>query len=92
MKSAYERAMERFGSEPVPSLSDAQRAELAAISDRFRAKIAERELFLNDLAAKAMAEGRYHEIPDLRTQLARETAGLEAECEAAKEKVRAAGG
>ncbi|MBU6179569.1 MAG: hypothetical protein KGR69_07875 [Verrucomicrobia bacterium] len=90
MKSAYERAMERFGSEPVKSLTDEQRAEIAAIGDKYKAKIAERELFLNDLVAKAIAEGRYHEIPELKTQLAREIASLEADCEAAKEKVRAA--
>lgn len=89
MKSAYERAMERFGqSDPLPTLTDAQKAELAAITDKFRAKIAERELFLNDLMAKAAAEGRYHEIPELKTQLARETAAFEADCEAAKEKAR----
>lgn len=89
MKSAYERAMERFGqSDPLPTLTDAQKAELAAITDKFRARIAERELFLNDLMAKAAAEGRYHEIPELKTQLARETASFEADCEAAKEKVR----
>lgn len=91
MKSAYERAMERFGSGPVASLSDEQRAELAAIGDRFKAKIAQRELFLNDLVGKAVAEGRYEEIPELKTQLARETASLEAECEAEKDKVRGAG-
>jgi len=91
MKSAYERAMERFGqTEPLPALTDAQRAELAAISDKYKAKIAERELFLNDLVAKAVAEGRYHEVPELKTQLARETASLNEECEAAKEKVRQA--
>ncbi len=92
MKSAYERAMERFGqTEPLPALSDDQRAELAAITDKYKAKIAERELFLNDLVAKAIAEGRYHEVPELKTQLARETASLNEECEAAKEKVRQAG-
>ncbi|HRQ90035.1 MAG TPA: hypothetical protein PLA50_14650 [Bacteroidia bacterium] len=91
MKSAYERAMERFGqSEPVQTLTDGQKAELAALSDKYKAKIAERELFLNDLMARAIAEGRYHEVPELKTQLARETAALNAECEAAKEKVRQA--
>ncbi len=93
MKSAYERAMERFGqNDPLPSLSDEQRAELAALSDKYRAKIAERELFLNGLVEKAAAEGRYDEIPELKTQLAREVAALEAECEAAKDKVRSAAG
>lgn len=91
MKSAYERAMERYGqTEPLPTLSDAQRAELAALSDKYTAKIAEREVFLNGLIAKAAGEGRYHEIPELKTQLARETAALREECEAAKDKVRAA--
>lgn len=91
MKSAYERAMERFGqTEPIQALSDAQKAELAALSDKYKAKIAERELFLNDLVAKAIAEGRYHEVPELKTQLARETASLNEECEAAKERVRQA--
>ncbi len=92
MKSAYERAMERFGqTEPLPALTDDQRAELAAITDKYKAKIAERELFLDDLVAKAIAEGRYHEVPELKTQLARETASLNEECEAAKERVRRAG-
>lgn len=91
MKSAYERAMERFGqSDPLPSLTDAQKAELSAITDKFKAKIAERELFLNDLVAKAIGEGRYHEVPELKTQLAREVASLNEECEVAKEKARSA--
>jgi len=90
MKSAYDRAMERFGSEPVKSLTDEQRTEIAAIGDKFRAKIAERELFLNDLVAQAIREGRHHEVPDLKTQLAREIASLESDCETAKEKVRSA--
>ncbi|MCB1203284.1 MAG: hypothetical protein KDN18_03420 [Verrucomicrobiae bacterium] len=91
MKSAYERAMERFGqTEPLPTLTDEQKAELAAIADRFKAKIAERELFLNDLVAKAIAEGRYHEVPELKTQLAREVESLNGECETAKEKARSA--
>lgn len=89
MKSAYERAMERFGGDDTPpALTDAQRVELAAISDKYRAKIAERELFLNDLVSRAASEGRFHEIPELKTQLARETNALREECEAAKEKVR----
>ena len=45
MKSAYELAMERLAkSGPVVSVTDEQRAEIGAIDDRFRAKIAEREL------------------------------------------------
>jgi hypothetical protein len=32
---------------------------------------------------------RYQEVPELKTQLARETASLNEDCEAAKEKARA---
>jgi hypothetical protein len=89
MKSAYELAMERLAkSGPVVSVTDEQRAEIGAIDDRFRAKIAERELFLNDLIGKAIGSGNYHEVPELKTQLAREIASLKADCETAKDKVR----
>ncbi len=89
MKSAYELAMERLArSGPVVNVTDEQRAELAAIDARFKAKIAERELFLNDLIAKAIGSGNYHEVPELKTQLAREIAGLNEDCESAKDKVR----
>ena len=64
MKSAYELAMERLAkSGPVVSVTDEQRAEIGAIDDRFLAKIAERELFLNDLIGKAIGSGNYHEVP-----------------------------
>lgn len=89
MKSAYERAMERYGqSEPVRSLTDEQRAGLAAITDKYKAKVAEREIFLNDLIAKAIASGNYYEVEELKTQLVREKASLESECESEKEKIR----
>ena len=89
MKSAYELAMERLAkSGPVVSVTDEQRAEIGAIDDRFRAKIAERELFLNDLIGKAIGSGNYHEVPELKTQLARDIANLKVDCEAAKDKVR----
>lgn len=89
MKSAYELAMERLAdSEPQTKLSDEQKAELGAVDDKYKAKIAEREVFLNDLIAKAQAEGNYMEIAELETQKVREIAAIKEECEAAKEKVR----
>ena len=89
MKSAYELAMERLAkSGPVVSITDEQRAEIGSIDDRFRAKIAERELFLNGLIAKAIGSGNYQEIPELKTQLARDIASLKNDCESAKDKVR----
>ncbi|MDF1738944.1 MAG: hypothetical protein P1U86_07280 [Verrucomicrobiales bacterium] len=90
MKSAYELAMERLEeSSPQAKISDEQKAEIAAIDEKFRAKMAEREVFLADLLMKARMEGNYHEMTQLETQKAREIASLKADCEAAKEKVRA---
>lgn len=89
MKSAYELAMERLEkSEPQKKLSDEQKAEIAAIDDRFKAKIAEREVFLGDLIVKAQTSGNFHEVPELETQKAREIASLREECEREKEKIR----
>ena len=89
MKSAYELAMERLEkSDPKQSLSEDQRAEIAAIDERFRSKIAEREVFLADLIAKAREEGNYPEISELETQKVRELTALREEMEAEKEKVR----
>lgn len=89
MKSAYELAMERLSqSEPQKSLTTEQKAELAEVDDKFKAKIAEKELFLGDLIAKAKASYRYDELKDLETQRAREIGRLREECEAAKEEIR----
>ena len=47
MKSAYELAMERLEKQsPTARLSDEQRAAIAEIEASYRAKIAEREVFL----------------------------------------------
>ncbi|MCG8601284.1 MAG: hypothetical protein MI807_14170 [Verrucomicrobiales bacterium] len=92
MKSAYELAMERLNdSEPQVKLTDEQKAEIAAIDDKFKAKIAERELFLDDLIRKAETEGNFVELPQLQEQKAREIAALKEECEAGKEEIRSKG-
>ncbi len=89
MKSAYELAMERLNqSEPEIKLTDEQREQLAAIDEKFKAKIAERELFLTDLIKKATMEGNYPELQELETQKTREIGALKEECEAEKERIR----
>jgi len=89
MKSAYERAMERFGGDqPVPSLTHSQKAALAEIDDKFKAKVAEKELFLGDLINKAAAERNYYEIEQIKEQKRREIARLEKDRDEEKEKVR----
>ncbi|MGB0154178.1 MAG: hypothetical protein ACPGFB_09130 [Verrucomicrobiales bacterium] len=89
MKSAYELAMERLNqSEPEIKLTSEQREQLAAIDEKFKAKMAERELFLTDLIKKATMEGNYLELQELETQKAREIGSLKEECEAEKDKIR----
>lgn len=90
MKSAYELAMERLEkSAPQVKITEAQRAELAEIDSTYRAKIAEREVFLSDLIAKAQTAGKFEEVAELTEQRSRDLARLHSECEAKKEKIRA---
>lgn len=89
MKSAYELAMERLNqSEPEIKLTNEQREQLAAIDEKFKAKMAERELFLTDLIKKATIEGNYLELQELETQKTREISSLKEECESEKDKIR----
>ena len=89
MKSAYELAMERLQkTSPSLSLTDEQKKELAEIDSKYRAKIAEKELFLNEQIQKAQAEGKVEDIDSLQKQLVSEVRRLHEECEAAKEKLR----
>lgn len=90
MKSAYELAMERLQkASPSLSLTEDQKKELAEIDSKYRAKIAEKELFLNEQIRKAQAEGKIEEVESLEKQLASEIRRLQNECEARKEKLRA---
>ena len=89
MKSAYELAMERLQkASPSLSLSEEQKKELAEIDSKYRAKIAEKELFLRDQIGKAQTEGKVDDIDSLEKQLASDVRRLQEECEAAKEKLR----
>ena len=89
MKSAYELAMERLQkTSPSLSLTEEQKKELAEIDSKYRAKIAEKELFLKGQIGKARSEGEVDEIDSLEKQLASEVRRLQQECEAAKEKLR----
>jgi len=90
MKSAYELAMERLQkASPSLSLTEEQKKELGEIDSKYRAKIAEKELFLRDQIRKAQSEGKLDDIDSLQKQLASEVRRLQEECEAKKEKLRA---
>ena len=89
MKSAYELAMERLQkASPSLSLTEEQKKELAEIDSKYRAKIAEKELFLRDQIRKAQTKGKFEDVDSLQKQLASEVRRLQNECEAKKEKLR----
>jgi hypothetical protein len=90
MKSAYELAMERLEKKaPSVALTSEQKQQLAEIESAFKARIAEKELFLKDQIAKAQASGNAEEAESLQKQLAIEIRRLQEDAEAKKEKLRA---
>ena len=89
MKSANELAMERLEkSSPSVSLTENQKKEIAEIDSMYRAKIAEKELFLKDQIRKAQTEGKTDDIGSLEKQLGSDVRRLQEECEEKKEKLR----
>ena len=89
MKSAYELAMERLEkASPSLSLTEEQKKELAEVDSTYRAKIAEKELFLKEQIRKAQIEGKVEDVESLQKQLSSEIRRLQDECEAKKEKLR----
>ena len=91
MKSSYELAMERLRSNDDSErkeLTDAQKAEIAEIDQKFKAKSAEREIFLKKQIAEAEVSGNFEEMEQLRKQLRSELDVIEEDMEAAKDKIR----
>jgi hypothetical protein len=93
MKSAYELAMERLEkSAPTVKLTDEQKAQIAEIDSTYKARIAERELFLQDKIKQARLNGAIAEFEQHEKQLATEIRRLQEDCEEKKAKVRASTG
>ena len=88
MKSAYELAMERMGGGNDKPLTDEQKAKIAKIDSKYKAKIAERKIFLEKSLSEAQAQGNADEIDLIRRQLNDEVADLEAKSETEKDKIR----
>lgn len=91
MKSAYELAMERLQAEDPAStqeLTDEQRENLAEIDRKYRARIAEREVFLQGQISQARQQRNQTDIQQLERQLRDERIRLEEERDQAKERVR----
>jgi len=93
MKSAYELAMERLAKgQPVVTLTDEQKKQLAEVDSTFKARIAEKELFLKGEIQKARSTGKFEEAESLEKQRAIEIKRLQEDCEAKKEKLRSSFG
>jgi hypothetical protein len=87
MKSAYELAMERLNkTAPTVKLTAAQKTELAALDSQYAAKIAAREIALNNEIVNASDD--VVKAAALREQLVNERRKLQAEMEEKKERVR----
>jgi hypothetical protein len=89
MKSAYELAMERLEKKaPSVTLTTEQKEQIGEIDSSYRAKIAEKELFLKDQIRNARGGGSVDEAESLEKQLAIEVRRLQEDCEEKKEKLR----
>lgn len=93
MKSAYELAMERLEkTAPTVQLTDAEKAQIAEIDSTYKARTAEKELFLQGKIKEAGLNGTFEELEKLEKQLATELRRLQQDCEEKKAKVRASFG
>lgn len=89
MKSAYELAMERLQKQaPATQITEETKARLAELDVLYKAKRAERELFLRGEIAKAQAKGDAEAFHQIQDQLSRDLRRLDEELETKKEKVR----
>lgn len=89
MKTAYELAMERLNQQAAPAkLTDEQKRGLAELDAKYKAKLAEREIFLQGKIEQAQGQGDWEAIQQLETQLAGERKVIQAELEEKKEAVR----
>ena len=72
-------------------VTDEMRKALAAIDEKFDAKIAERKIFLTQKLATASENQDMQEVELIEKQISNEKARLEEEREEAKDKIRNAG-
>lgn len=79
--------MERMGGEDKPLTSE-QKERIAEVDAKYKAKIAERKIFLEKAIQDALAQQKGEEAEDLRSQLVQETAKLETKSEEEKDKIR----
>ncbi|MGD0253329.1 MAG: hypothetical protein ABSC01_11600 [Verrucomicrobiota bacterium] len=89
MKTAYELAMERLGkTAPTVKLTAQQKKQLAELDSQYAAKIAGREIALQDEIAKMATTGDSEKVEALQQQWVNERKKLQAELEDKKAQVR----
>jgi len=74
---------------PSVALTAEQKAQIAEIDSTFKARIAERELFLKGEINKAQNAGNLEEAESLQKQLTIDVRRLQEDAEARKDKLRA---
>ena len=89
MKSAYELAMERLEKQtPSATLTPEQKEQIAEVESLAQSKIAEKDLFLKEQMAKALATGDLVSAQQLEQQLANEIRRIQADAEERKNTIR----
>ena len=79
--------MERMGGEDKP-LTDEQKERIAEVGAKYKAKIAERKIFLEKAIQDALAQEKTEEAEEARRILAQEVNSLEEKAESEKDKIR----
>ena len=79
--------MERMGGDEKP-LTAEQKERIADVDAKYKAKIAERRIFLEKAIQDVLAQEKTEEAEELRSQLVQETAKLEAKSEEEKDRIR----
>src|SRR5512141_941462 len=91
LKSAWELAMEKLNlqnTDQVEKLSDEQKAEIADIRRKYKARVAEAEITTEGRIRAAVEQGKYEDIEVIRQQLVDERNRLNRSMESEVEKVR----
>ena len=91
MKSSYELAMERLNkTAPAAKLTTPQKRQIAELESKHKAKLAERELTLNDEIGNASAAGDFEKVDHLQKQLVVERKSLLADLDENKDRIHQA--
>lgn len=88
MKSAYEKALERFGQLKIEKLTNEQKQQLAELEILYKSKLAERELMLKNEKNKAIEAGDFEKYQQVEAQLISDRKRIKEELEIKKEEIR----